>query len=239
MALNENNEAVKQPVTGRGGALLIWALSAVIGFGAVYFMLSTPDNARLASPAPSGPQTQSPAPRTSAAAAPAPAAKPAASPADAPTAAGNKMVAYVAKTTPEALPDIVFTNDKGEALTLASFKGKTVLLNLWATWCGPCREEMPSLDRLQKALGSDKFEVVALSLDRQGADAVRKFLADVKAQNLKLYVDPTAKQGNALKLAGMPTTILIDREGRELGRLTGPAEWDSPEAKALIAAAMK
>ncbi len=220
MALNENNTGEKQKPTGQPRALLIWALSAVIGFGAVYFILRTPDNARLAVANSTTNQT------------------PNAKPADAP-ATGDKLVAFVTKKVPEALPDIAFTNDKGEALTLSSFKGKTVLLNLWATWCAPCREEMPSLDRLQKALGSDKFEVVALSLDRQGVDAARKFLTDVKAQNLKLYVDPTAKQGTALNLVGMPTTILIDRQGRELGRLTGPAEWDSPDAKKLIEAALK
>ncbi|MEQ1651141.1 MAG: TlpA disulfide reductase family protein, partial [Hyphomicrobium sp.] len=105
--------------------------------------------------------------------------------------------------------------------------------------CAPCREEMPALDRLQKALGGDTFEVVALSLDRKGAEASQKFLDETKATNLKLYIDPTAKQGTVLKIVGMPTTILIDKEGRELGRLAGPAEWDSDDAKKLIAAALK
>ena len=93
--------------------------------------------------------------------------------------------------------------------------------------------------REQKSLGSGKFEVVALSLDRKGTEASSKFLSEVKATNLKLYVDPTAKQGTVLKLIGMPTTILIDKEGRELGRLAGPAEWDSEDAKKLIEAALK
>jgi thiol-disulfide isomerase/thioredoxin len=114
-----------------------------------------------------------------------------------------------------------------------------VLLNLWATWCAPCREEMPSLDRLQKDLGSDKFEVVALSLDRKGAEASQKFLDETKVSSLKLYVDASAKQGTTLKIVGMPTTILIDKEGRELGRLAGPAEWDSEDAKRLITAAIE
>ena len=121
----------------------------------------------------------------------------------------------------------------------ADFKGKTVLLNLWATWCAPCREEMPSLDRLQKDLGSGKFEVVALSLDRKGAEASQKFLDETKVSNLKLYIDASAKQGTLLRIVGMPTTILIDKEGRELGRLAGPAEWDSEDAKKLIKAAME
>ena len=218
--MNENNTGGKKTPTDQAGALLVWGLSAVIGFGAVYFMLRMPDNARLAASNATTSQSHD--------------VKPAQAP-----AGGDKLVAFVTKKVPEALPDIAFTNDKGEALTLASFKGKIILLNLWATWCAPCREEMPSLDRLQKALGSDKFEVVALSLDRQGASAARKFLNDVKAQNLKLYVDPTAKQGTALNLVGMPTTILIDKEGRELGRLAGPAEWDSEDAKKLVEAALK
>ena len=117
---------------------------------------------------------------------------------------------------------------------LSSLKGKTVLLNLWATWCGPCREEMPALNNLQKELGSDKFEVIALSLDRAGYEASRKFLDDLKANDVKLYADPTAKQGMALKLIGMPTTILINKDGLEVGRIAGEAKWDSADAKKLI-----
>ena len=149
------------------------------------------------------------------------------------------MAAFVTKKTPQALPEITFNDGAGKSLTLADFKGRTVLLNLWATWCSPCREEMPSLDRLQQALGSEKFEVVALSLDKQGAPASQKFLDEVKAKALKLYVDATGKQGTILKLVGMPTTILINKDGLEVGRLAGAAEWDSDEAKKLIEAALK
>ena len=149
------------------------------------------------------------------------------------------MAAFVKKKSPEPMPEITFTDAAGQPLSLANFKGKTVLLNLWATWCAPCREEMPSLDRLQKALGSDSFEVVALSLDRKGAEASQKFLSETKVTNLKLYIDSTAKQGTVLKIVGMPTTILIDKEGRELGRLAGPAEWDSEEAQKLVKAALE
>jgi thiol-disulfide isomerase/thioredoxin len=197
----------------------ISALAAVIGFGAVYLTFARSDND--ASP-------QSPAPAISASETPAKA-----------ETKSDSMAAFVTKKTPEALPDITFNDGAGNAIKLSSFKGKTVLLNLWATWCAPCREEMPSLDRLQQALGSDKFEVVALSLDRAGLEASKKFLDDVKANALKLYVDATARQGLALKLVGMPTTILINAEGLEVGRLAGPAEWDSPEAKKLIEAAIK
>ncbi len=104
--------------------------------------------------------------------------------------------------------------------TLSSFKGKTILLNLWATWCEPCREEMPALNRLQHDLGSDKFEVVALSLDRKGYDASRKFLDDLKANDVKLYADATAKQGMELR-AHRHADHNPDQQGRTGGRATG------------------
>jgi hypothetical protein len=95
---------------------------------------------------------------------------------------------------------------------------------------------MPALDRLQSELGSDKFQVVALAVDKSGLEGARKFLADIKVAKLEPFADPTARDGLALKVIGMPTTILIDREGREIGRLIGPAAWDSAEAKRLIEA---
>jgi thiol-disulfide isomerase/thioredoxin len=146
------------------------------------------------------------------------------------------MTTFVYKPQPEALPDIQFLNGSGGAVSLASFRGKVVLLNVWATWCAPCREEMPALDRLQAALGSDKFQVVALAVDKSGVVGARKFLADIKTEKLEPFADPTAKEGTKLKVIGMPTSIFIDAEGREIGRLIGPAHWDSPEAKRLIEA---
>ena len=201
---------------GRTSGLWVFALAAVAGFGAVYLVLPRSDNAT--------PQET-------------PAASTAAGPA-ATTKGSGKMVAFVKKAAPQELPDITFTDGEGKDLKLSDFKGRTVLLNLWATWCAPCRQEMPALDRLQQALGSDKFEVVALSLDRQGIAATKKFLDEVGAKALKLYVDATAKQGLALKLVGMPTTILIDKDGREVGRLAGEAGWDSEDAKAWIKGVM-
>jgi thiol-disulfide isomerase/thioredoxin len=208
--------------SGSGGnSLWIFALSALIGFAAVYVTMGLHDNAakpvagveKAAQPPTAGQPDKQAVVKT------------------------GVMAAFVAKKTPEALPEISFKDPSGKNVTLADFKGRTVLLNLWATWCSPCREEMPSLDRLQQALGSDKFEVVALSLDKQGAAASQKFLDDVKAKALKLYVDASAKSGIDLKLIGMPTTLLINKDGLEVGRLAGPAEWDSEEAKKLIAAA--
>ncbi len=207
---NESGSGVKSNPAAR---LWILALTGLIGFGAVYVMRGAPDNAAVVEG--SAPKAPDAAAKT------------------------GQMAAYVKKKAPEALPEITFNDADGKTLSLADFKGKTVLLNLWATWCAPCREEMGSLNRLQQALGSDKFEVVALSLDRKGAQASQKFLDETKATNLKLYIDATAKQGTVLRIVGMPTTILIDKEGRELGRLAGPAEWDSEEAKKLIEAAME
>lgn len=200
-------------MTGKG--LGIAALAALVGFGAVYLTL--------------GPSSNAPdAPNPTAA--------------DVSSAAGEaksgQMAAFVKKSPPEPLENITFQDSSGGKRSLADFKGRVILLNLWATWCAPCRKEMPGLDRLQQSHGSEKFEVVALSLDRAGADASQKFLTEVGATNLKLYIDPTAKQGLALKLLGMPTTILIDAEGREIGRLAGEAEWDSADAKALVEAAI-
>lgn len=211
----------QSPPISSGKALAILAVSALAGFAAVYATLSPRDNAAIV--------------KSQSAATP---AKEAETPSASPAKPGEKMAAFVYKKAPEALPEITFNDASGKTLTLADFKGKTVLLNLWATWCAPCREEMPALDRLQKELGGDKFEVVALSLDRKGAEASQKFLDETKATNLKLYIDATGKQGTTLKIVGMPTTILIDNEGRELGRLAGPAEWDSADAKKLIEAAL-
>ena len=147
----------------------------------------------------------------------------------------GKMVAFVYKKVPEAVPALTFKDGTGTDKTLADFKGKAVLLNLWATWCAPCKKEMPGLDRLQKELGSDKFQVVALAVDKGGLEKAQKFLDDVKVSNLKLFIDPTARLANDLRAIGMPTTILIDKDGREVGRLAGEAEWDSEDAKRLIA----
>lgn len=148
------------------------------------------------------------------------------------------MAAFVFKKEPEPLPDFKFFDGTGAERSLADWRGKVVLLNLWATWCAPCRKEMPALDRLQQALGSEHFEVVALSVDRGGAEVSRKFLDQIDVKALGLYVDPTTRATSQLKAVGLPVTILIDGDGREIGRLTGPAEWDSEDAKRLIRAVL-
>jgi thiol-disulfide isomerase/thioredoxin len=208
------------------------AIAAAVGFAAIYVTLGRPDNVH---------DGAAPAATT---AARAPATAPAASqelpggPGSNPLSQGQ-MAAFVFRKEPAALPPIKFQDAEGRERTLADWKGKTVLLNLWATWCLPCRKEMPSLDRLQKELGSEKFEVVAISIDRKGLEASKKFLDETKVERLGLYVDATARASTELRAIGLPATILIDPEGREIGRLLGPAEWDSEDAKHLIRAILQ
>jgi len=133
-----------------------------------------------------------------------------------------------------ALPELAFEDGLGRARSLRDMRGKVVLLNLWATWCAPCVKEMPSLDRLQAAMAGEDFEVVALSLDRGGRKAVQSFFEKTGIRHLAPYLDPKMTAMKELKPEGLPTTILIDREGREIGRLPGEAEWNSPEARAFL-----
>jgi thiol-disulfide isomerase/thioredoxin len=213
------------PKAGRSilATAAVLTAAALAGFGAVYVMARTPDNG--------GGKLEV-------------AQAPAAPPAELPSGPGRnplsvgEMAAFVFKKAPEPLPAFTFLDASAKERTLQDWKGKVVLLNLWATWCVPCRKEMPGLDRLQGELGSDQFEVVALSADRKGLEGSKQFLDQIKVQKLKLYADPSVRVTSTLKAVGMPATLLIDREGREIGRLTGPAEWDSAEAKALIKAAL-
>jgi thiol-disulfide isomerase/thioredoxin len=113
-----------------------------------------------------------------------------------------------------------------------------VLLNLWATWCAPCKVEMPSLNRVQAQLGGNDFAVLPISLDRQGPDLPRRFLASNNLSNLPLLIDASAGLAGKLEAIGLPATFILDREGREIARLLGPAEWDSPAALEVIRAAI-
>ena len=141
---------------------------------------------------------------------------------------------FVIHEAPRPLPEIKFEDGNGGALTLADLRGKTVLLNIWATWCVPCREEMPTLDALEAELGSPGFEVVPLSVDRAGPEVIRKFYAEIGVEHLGLYIDASMRASFDLQAPGLPTTLLIDSEGHELGRLIGPAEWDTPEMIAFL-----
>ncbi|MGE0009080.1 MAG: TlpA family protein disulfide reductase [Parvibaculaceae bacterium] len=152
--------------------------------------------------------------------------------------ARGAMTAFVVRPDRKPVPEVSFTPQSGAATSLAAWKGRVVLVNLWATWCAPCRKEMPALAALQTEMGSKDFEVVAISVDRKGLEVSGRFLKEVGATALELYADPSADALGKFQAVGLPASILIDREGREIGRLLGPAEWDSPEAKALITAAV-
>ncbi len=134
---------------------------------------------------------------------------------------------------PRPTASVVFEDDQGRERSLADFTGKVVVLNLWATWCAPCRKEMPTLDRLQGILGGPDFAVLALSIDRGGRRAVEAFYMENDIRQLDIYVGHT-KIAQELGALGLPTTLLLDRQGRELGRLVGPAEWDSAEMVAFL-----
>ena len=152
--------------------------------------------------------------------------------------ATGALAAFLVKPERKPVPDIAFQDGDGKPMKLSNWKGRVALVNLWATWCAPCRKEMPDLAKLQKELGSDQFEVVAISVDRKGVEAASAFLKETGAGSLKLYVEPTTAIVNELQAIGLPVTVLVDRQGNEIGRLLGPAEWSSPEAKALITAAL-
>ena len=156
--------------------------------------------------------------------------------------AKGEVAGVLVPDQPRTLPDLSFQDGDGKKLTLTDFAGKTVLLNLWATWCAPCRDEMPALDALQAELGGADFTVAAVSVDTQAPEKARDFLTELKIEKLAFYADPTAKLFQDLKLAGravgLPTTILIDKEGCEIGYLPGPANWASEDAKALVQAAL-
>ncbi len=150
----------------------------------------------------------------------------------------GELAALAIATRPNDLADIAFDDADGRKTTVGAFKGRTILLNLWATWCVPCRGEMPALDKLQGALGSDDFAVVPVDIDTAHLERPRAFLKEVGARNLPFYADRTAGILQQLKarqtIVGLPTTILIGRDGCEIGTMAGPAQWDSPDAKALV-----
>jgi thiol-disulfide isomerase/thioredoxin len=134
---------------------------------------------------------------------------------------------------PRPLPPLAFSDEQGKRTSLADFRGRVVLLNVWATWCGPCREEMPTLDRLQGLLGGANFEVVALSIDTGGLPVVQAFFKQIGIRHLRPYLDT---EHDAMDIGGtvVPLTLLIDAQGRELGRKLGPAKWDDPKMIELI-----
>ena len=160
----------------------------------------------------------------------------------APLAHGEVAAVNIA-TKPLRLPDLAFNDASGKPRTLADWRGRTVLLNLWATWCVPCRKEMPALNALEKRLGGPGFEVVTVNIDTRNLDKPKDWLKEVGVTNLAYYADPSAKVFQDLKAIGrafgMPTTLLVDPNGCELGTIAGPAEWASDDAVKLVEAALQ
>ncbi len=158
-----------------------------------------------------------------------------------PLARGEVAAVNVAKS-PLKVPDLAFKDAAGKPLTLEHWRGRTVLLNLWATWCVPCRKEMPALDALEQRLGGPGFEVVAVNIDTRDADKPKAWLNEVGVQKLAYFADPTARTFQDLKVIGrafgMPTTLLVDPHGCEIATIAGPAEWASDDAITLIKAAL-
>jgi thiol-disulfide isomerase/thioredoxin len=156
--------------------------------------------------------------------------------------AHGELAALTMASAPLRLPDLTFEDAQGKPRKLSDWRGKTVLLNLWATWCVPCRKEMPSLDALEQRLGGPEFEVVAVNIDTRDPDKPKAWLKEVGVQKLAYYADPAAKSFQDLKSIGrafgMPTTLLIDPKGCEIGTIAGPAEWASDDAIKLINAAL-
>lgn len=201
-------------------------IAAIAGFGTVYWSFAPPDNGSRQVSAPSASDKAASDKSEGAGASPLKGLS------------TGAMAAFVVRSKPLDLPDFTFDGPDGGKETAADLKGKVVLLNIWATWCVPCREEMPQLNELQAELGSDAFEVVAINIDKGGAEKAKKFLEETGVTDLALYTEPTGKLFATLKAVGMPTTLLLNAQGQEMGRLVGPADWASPEAKRLIEAAI-
>jgi thiol-disulfide isomerase/thioredoxin len=159
----------------------------------------------------------------------------------APLARGEVAALAVAEH-PLQVPDLVFHDAAGAERRLSDWRGRTVLVNLWATWCVPCRKEMPALDALEGKLGGSRFEVVAVNIDTRDSDKPRTWLEQVGVSRLTYYADPSAKVFQDLKLIGrafgLPTTLLVDPSGCEIGNVAGPAEWASEDGIKLVRAAL-
>jgi thiol-disulfide isomerase/thioredoxin len=156
--------------------------------------------------------------------------------------ARGEVAALTVASNPIKVPDLTFQDAGGQTKTLADWRGRTVLFNLWATWCVPCRKEMPALDALQAKLGGDAFQVVAVNIDTRNLEKPKAWLKEVGIERLGYFADPSAKVFQELKAAGkafgMPTTLLIDPAGCEIATLAGPAEWASEDAVKLLQAVL-
>ena len=156
--------------------------------------------------------------------------------------AHGEVAALTMASEPLRIPDLTFDDGSGTPKKLSDWRGKTVLVNLWATWCVPCRKEMPALDELQGKLGGDNFDVLAINIDTRDPDKPKRFLSDAGLSRLGYFADQKAKVFQDLKAVGralgMPTSVLVDGQGCEIATIAGPAEWASPDAVKLIQAAL-
>lgn len=150
------------------------------------------------------------------------------------TVPGKALAINWERSAPKPVPDIKMLDRQGVEHGLDTFHGRVVVLNLWATWCAPCRLEMPTLDRLQVNYQEGEVIVLALAVERKGWDAIDAFMLDVNATHLTVRRDPSAGAARALGAQGLPATLVLDRQGREVFRHLGFAEWDSPGAKQLV-----
>ncbi|MFG1412530.1 TlpA disulfide reductase family protein [Xanthobacter sp. VTT E-85241] len=213
------------------GALALYGMNALPGNAPTLTAASSPTNSQVAAAPESGSSARDPAcaPAVEAAKRLAPLAK-------------GEIAAFTLATEPRRLPPLSFADGTGTPKTLADFKGKTLLVNLWATWCVPCRKEMPALDRLEQTLGGANFQVVAINLDTRDAEKPKAFLKEIGISSLAFYADSGTKTFQALRAVGrgfgLPTTLLVDDQGCELGYLAGPAEWASEDAQHLIKSAL-
>lgn len=137
---------------------------------------------------------------------------------------------------PQPVPETPFTHQNGENVTLSDFSGKIVVVNFWATWCAPCREEMPMLSELQAELGGEDFEVVTIATGRNAQPAMEKFFDEISVDNLPLHRDQNQQLAREMGVFGLPVTVILDREGREIARLQGDAHWNSDSAKQILQA---
>lgn len=146
------------------------------------------------------------------------------------------MKKLVIHEEPKPVSTAAFTTEAGGEMTLAELQGKYVLLNFWATWCAPCRKEMPMLSALQTDLGGERFEVVTLATGRNAPPAMKKFFADIGVDNLPLHRDPKSQVAREMGVFGLPITVILSPDGQELARLQGDADWSSDSAKAILSA---
>ncbi|HQU68489.1 MAG TPA: TlpA disulfide reductase family protein [Albidovulum sp.] len=148
----------------------------------------------------------------------------------------GSMLKLAVHEAPVEVPATSFTDAEGAEHGFADWKGKVVLVNFWATWCAPCRKELPALDALNRDLGGDDFAVVTIATGRNPQPAITRLFDEVGVKTLPVYLDPKLQLSREMGVLGLPVSILLNREGQEVARMSGDAEWDSDSARAIVAA---